>query len=236
MQQQDMTNLQKFLGSEAMASGCALYLPRFLGEVNLSTAPGSTVSLQYTGGTFSERDSKAALYITSVLGHVLESDQIKMEEASEFAPVVGLPHKTAFLFGSRSNQITVWATENLPIRKFFRFQFGPDWKIICEDQREFSTSDPSKLTKDSYASQLDYGVVARLSQATAGEKVFVIAGLGSRATEGCGYYFSRHWRELFQKYGENDFALVLKFQPPLDPRKCEPVAWFGDEANVQSVA
>jgi hypothetical protein len=236
MQQQELNNLQKFLGPEAMNSGCSLYLPKFLGEVKLTPAPNSMSPLGYAGGTFSERDTKAALYITSVLGHVLESDKIQMEEAAEFAPVVGLPHETAFLFGSRSNQVTVWATENLPTRKFFKFEFGSEWKIICEDQRVFSTPDPSKLPRSSYASQNDYGVVARLSHSLTGEKVFVIAGLGSRATEGCGYYFSQHWQELFQKYGENDFAMVLKFNPPLDPRKCEPVAWFGDEALTFSFA
>jgi hypothetical protein len=229
MQQLDIGKLQAFLGSEVMNSGCSLYLPRFLGEVKLTPDPSTISPLEYAGGTFSERDAKAALYVTSILGHVLETDKIHLEEASGFAPVAGFPHKTAFLFGSRSNKVTRWATENLPTRKFFSFEFGAHWKIKCEDGSVFSTPDPSKLAKGLYASQTDYGVVSRLSHPASGEQVFVIAGLGSRATEGCGYYFSQHWQQLFQGYGENDFALVLKFKPPLDPRKCEPVAWFGSE-------
>src|SRR5688572_15925109 len=127
MQQQDILKLQAFLGSDLITSGCSFYLPKFLGKTNLVEAAGSNLPLSYAGATFSERDTKAALYITSVLGHVLETDKISLEEASGFAPIAGLPHKTAFLFGSRSNQVTMWCIENLPIRKFFRFKFEDDW-------------------------------------------------------------------------------------------------------------
>lgn len=227
----DTANLQTFLRSEVLTSGCSLYLPKFTGNVILEDDSSPTVGLTYPGRTFSDRDTKAALYITSVLGQVLESDKIELKETSGFEPVGGLPDKTAFLFGSRSNEITIWATENLPTRKFFTFRFNDNWEIVCEDGKTFSTPDPSALSRDSYSSQTDYGVVARISDSAGEEQVFVIAGLGSRATEGCGYYFSRHWRELFTKYGSNDFAVILKFNPPLDPKRHEPVAWFGDQVS-----
>jgi hypothetical protein len=72
--------------------------------------------------------------------------------------------------------------------------------------------------------QTDYGVVARFRGMR--NRLFVIAGLGSRATEGCGYYFSHHWLALSKRFQEDDFAVVLRFPPPLDPVHCEPVAWL----------
>src|SRR5205807_1711171 len=125
--------------------------------------------------------------------------------------------------------------DKLPTR-FFRFLFGEKWEIECEDGRVFSMLDPSALDRHAYVSQTDYGVISRLSVPENGDRLFVIAGLGSRATEGCGFYFSRHWHELFEKYGENDFAVILKFSPPLDATRSEPVAWFGEEVNQFSNA
>jgi hypothetical protein len=232
MEYGEISELQNFLGAGILNSGCGLYLPRFSGKVALMKDQSASLPLQYMGGTYSERDAKAAFYITSVLGHVLDSDQIRLEEASDFTPDSGLAHSTAFLFGSRSNHMTVWATENLPTRKFFKFDFGAQWEIQCEDGSVFSLPDPSKLEPGAYANETDYGVIGRLSVEESGERFFVIAGLGSRATEGCGHYFSHHWRELFQRFGNNDFAVILKFAPPLDPEKYEPIAWYGDEVSA----
>ena len=231
MEHSEISELQAFLGAGVLNSGCGLYLPRFSGKVALTADAGAPLPLQYAGGTYSERDAKAAFYITSVLGHLLDSDKIQLEEASDFTPDSGFAHKTAFLFGSRSNQVTMWATEKLPESGFFRFKFSGMWQIICRDGKVYELPDPSKLEQGAYANQTDYGVISRLSVPETGERLFVIAGLGSRATEGCGHYFSRHWRELFQRYGDNDFAVILEFSPPLDPKQYEPVAWFGDEVN-----
>lgn len=231
MEQTEISELQTFLGAGVLTSGCGLYLPRFSGKVELASDSNAPPSLRYGGGTYSERDAKAAFYVTSVLGHVLDSDKIKLEEVAEFTPASGLAHKTAFLFGSRSNRVTKWATENLPESKFFEFEFGDNWQIKCTNGSVYSMPDPSKLEPGAYASKTDYGVVSRLSASGTGERFFVLAGLGSRATEGCGHYFSRHWRDLSRSYGDNDFAVILKFQPPLDPTKYAPVAWFGEKAK-----
>jgi hypothetical protein len=226
-----INELQEFLGANILTHGCNLYLPKFQGKVVSTTGSGGALPLQYPGGTYSERDAKAALHITSVLGQVLDSDKINLENTSEFTPSFDLFHKTAFLFGSRSNNLTIWATQNLPANKFFKFVFGDRWEIQCENGPTYSLPDPSKLERGEYANQTDYGVISRLTVPESNERLYVIAGLGSRATEGCGYYFSNHWRELFQKYGSNDFAVILKFSPPLDPEKHKSIAWFGDTVN-----
>lgn len=231
MENNEINELQSFLGAGVLNSGCGLYLPRFSGRVNLATSTSAPSPLQYAGGTYSERDTKAAFYITSVLGHILDSDKIQLEEVSDFTPDSGLAHKTAFLFGSRSNQVTIWATESLPTSRFFKFEFGDMWRIQCTDGSVYETPDPSKLEQAAYTNQTDYGVICRLSVPETAEPLFVIAGLGSRATEGCGHCFSHHWRELFQRFGNNDFAVVLEFSPPLDPEKYKPIAWFGDKVK-----
>ncbi len=232
MEHSEINELQAFLGAGVLNSGCGLYLPRFSGKVALTADTSAPSPLQYGGSTYSERDARAAFYITSVLGHLLDSDKIQLEEASDFTPDSGLAHKTAFLFGSRSNQVTMWATENLPESALFKFEFGERWQIKCKDGSIYELPDPSKLERGAYANETDYGVISRLTVPETGERLFVIAGLGSRATEGCGHAFSRHWRQFFQRYGDNDFAVIFRFSPPLDPEKYEPIAWFGEEAHI----
>jgi len=231
MEYSNTNELQEFLGANILNHGCNLYLPRFLGEVVSTTSSSAALPLQYPGGTYSERDAKAAFHITSVLGQVLDSGKISFENISDFTPSFDLLHKTAFLFGSRSNNLTIWATENIPANKFFKFVFGDTWEIQCENGKTYSMPDPSKLDRGQYTNQTDYGVISKLSVPGSEEHLFVIAGLGSRATEGCGYYFSNHWQKLFQRFGNNDFAVILKFSPPLAPEKHKPIAWFGDTSN-----
>src|SRR5215210_7370991 len=89
--------LRRFLGTSA----AWLVLPHFSGTVRLENE--SSPTLRYPGRTYSDRDAKAALYVTSLLGQVLDSERIGFQEAESFADddVAG---KTCFLFGSRSNR------------------------------------------------------------------------------------------------------------------------------------
>jgi hypothetical protein len=220
----EITTLKKFLGDAILQKGCGLYLPKFSGPVELKSDQNSPVPLVYPGNTFSDRDAKSALHVSSLLGHVLDPDKIQLKDATSFS-TNGTP-QTFFLFGSRSNQATMWVIDQLATRKLFRFNFGAEWQIICEDKKVFSIHDPSQLGRGEYEDKTDWGVVGRLSgqQGTA----FVIAGLGGRATEGCGLYFSLNWQELYNRYKKKDFAVVLKFPPPIDPNNFETVAWYGN--------
>mgnify|MGYP000583698694 CR=1 FL=1 len=215
MQANEYTELRSFIGSTSVNAGCNLFLPAFSGPVSLSQP-----ALQYPGGIFSERDAKSALYVSSLLGQVFEYDQVQVEEAKNNP----LPIGTSFLFGSRSNQITQWVLQNQVGSKLFNFNYGADWQIVGKDGRVFSLTDPSTLSRAAYEQKTDYGVVSRVS--TFEGQCFVIAGLGGRATEGCGYYFARNWKSLFQKYGQQDFAVILEFSPPLDPKKSKVVAEY----------
>jgi hypothetical protein len=134
-----------------------------------------------------------------------------------------------FLFGSRSNQGAQWATADKALGKFLHFDFGRTWSIHCTGGRVFSLRAPDKLSRDEYEQETDFGVIGRLQDTETHSHIFLIAGLGSRATEGSGYYLAQHWSDLARTFGGNDFAVVLKFPPPIDPKKSEEVVAFDDE-------
>jgi len=223
MNSNDIETLKKFLGEGALGKGCSLYLPKFSGKVELKSDKDTASPLKYAGDTFSERDVRSAHYVTTVLGHVLDTNQIQVKEPATFSENGA---QMSFLFGSRSNLATQWAVEHLLERKLFSLEFGAEWRIKCEDGKVFSLTDPSQLDRGAYESKNDYGVIGRRNRPEG--SVFMIAGLGGRATEGCGYYFSLHWKDLYERYKDKDFAVVLSFAPPIDPKNAEPVAWYGN--------
>jgi hypothetical protein len=227
--------LRQFFGLNGGGEECRLYLPTFSGPVNLEVGPSHTtrtakprrtVDLRYPGHSFADRDAKAASYVTSILSHVVELDNILWEEAKAYKP--GRPG-TVFLFGSRSNQAAEWVTGDSALGRFFRFKFGRKWSIRAGGQ-VFSLPAPNNLTREEYEHETDYGVIARCREPRGDSHVFLIAGLGSRATEGCGYYLTREWKDLTRRFKNKDFAVILKFSPPIDPRRAEEVAAFDDVA------
>jgi hypothetical protein len=199
-----------------------LVLPHFAGTVALENDSSSPLS--YQGRTYSDRDARAALYVTSLLGQVLDSERIRFGEEKSFAET-DVAGKTYFLFGSRSNRATRRILGKVS-SKLFRFQFGANWEIHSAEGSVYSLPDPSRLDREAYTGKTDYGVVARLSLPSSATSVFLFAGLGSRATEGCGYYFSRNWQDLSERFEESDFAVILKFPPPLTPDRFEAVEWL----------
>ena len=215
----------QLVGSHETGGECFLYLPEFRGAVELQTGGSQIPPLRYPGHTFSECDARAAFHVTSVLANAFEPDHIHLENAGALDRAKA-GKQTAFLFGSRSNSITQWVMEHRAPQKFFRFEFGDKWAITCVDGQVFAVPDPSKLTEEAYVSHSDYGVIAKFLDSPAQTQFFVIAGLGSRATEGCGYFFAQHWRDLAGRFGPQGFAVILEFPPPVEPSSFRPVAWF----------
>jgi hypothetical protein len=229
-------NLRRFFGLDIAGKECRLYLPAFSGLASLepsrkSPARRSTATLpvrafRYPGHTFAERDARAASYVSSLLSRAVELEDIEWREAAAFDP--SRPG-TVFLFGSRSNQGAEWATADTALGKFLHFDFGRTWSIHCPGGRVFSLRAPDKLSREEYEQETDYGVIGRLREPETHSSIFLIAGLGSRATEGSGYFLARRWRDLARTFGRNDFAVVLKFPPPIDPKKSEEVIAFDDD-------
>ncbi len=214
--------LRHFFGlTESSADGCRLYLPTFGGPARLET--DSALALRYGGHTYADRDAKAAACVSAVVSQAVGWDAIEWQQLTEFDPErPGL----LFLFGSRSNAAAEWATSDTGLGKFCRFEFGAEWAIRGADDRVFSLPAPDRLSREEYARQTDYGVIGRFQHRT--RSVFLIAGLGGRATEGCAYHLAHRWSQLARRFKQEDFVLVLKFPPPIDPANAVEVASYDD--------
>lgn len=224
----DHDALRSFLGTVATQEECVLYLPQFRGNVQLESDDAQS-ALRYPGTTFTDHDARAAFYVGSIISRILDTERIEFRQATAFNSNQGLTHP-AFLFGSRSNAVTRWVLDNRAPR-FVRFEFGDIWRIRCQNQDVFEVPDPSKLDQASYGTITDYGVIERFSDPVTSLHTFVIAGLGSRATEGCGYFVSRYWPTLLQSFGNQDFAVVLEFPPPVDPTRSRQIRSFTDSGR-----
>jgi hypothetical protein len=181
----------------------------------------------YPSVAFANRDVKSAFYVQSLLTQHFDQSSIHVLSPQDFlnANVSADPTRLGVLIGSRSNSALAKAANAANLERLVKFEFGPTWSIVGQDGRRFSISDPSKLSREHYESLTDYCVIARI-QSSGGGPLFVIAGLGGRATEGGGRYFAQSWASLHQRFGARDFAVVLKFAPPVDPAVCEPAALY----------
>lgn len=230
------SQLAGFLRVQDENEHALLFLPRFAGTVKLESAEPGPAPLRYPGHTFSERDTRAALFVQALLGSVLHPSRIRLEDASgtDSDRIDALGAGSVFLFGSRSNPLTQWALANRAPSKFFEFDFRNDWTIRTRDGKTFSTPDPSNLKQEEYRSHADYGVMARFFDPLAGMTFFILAGLGSRATEGCGQFLAGNWQVLSEEYEDQDFAVVLEFSPPVDASNCVRVAQYSQAARKKN--
>ena len=235
MQAIETDKLRNFLGLDEADGTCRLYLPIFDGPSSLNSGicRGSNLratprkrGFEYLGHTFADRDARSASYVTSILSCVIGLDNIQWQSVADFNPGKS---GTVFLFGSRSNKAAKWATRHSALGKFLRFKFASKWSIQCSGDKVFSLPAPNRLTRNEYENTTDYGVIGRFQETDKGAQTFLIAGLGSRATEGCGYFLANHWKNLARSFGRRDFAIVLKFAPPVDPKTSEVAVAFDDE-------
>jgi hypothetical protein len=236
LQRQSLTpdpQLARFFGVRKDYEQAVLFLPRFTGTVKLDSQGSGGVSLRYPGHTFSDRDTRAAFYVQALLGSVFDPSRIRIENASgtDSSHIDALGAKTVFLFGSRSNPLTQWALANRAPAGFLELKYGPSWTICARDGQSFSAPDPSQVNESDYRAHPDYGVLARFFDPHAEMSFFVLAGLGGRATEGCGHYLAANWLTLSEEFAEEDFAVILKFSPPVEPGNYERVAHYSLKAR-----
>jgi hypothetical protein len=224
-----LVDIRTFIRAKPPVGGVDFCLPRFGSSLenpaHLWGPPDN--SFGYPSATVAERDARSAFHVMSAVGGAVDDKAIAFTEPREF-----VKHsegtRTAFIFGSRSNEAVGWLVAHARDPSLVRFKFGKKWTIIARDDK-FSISDPSKLTPEEYLSRTDYGVVARLSLRDRPGPAFLIAGLGGRATEGCGIFLARNWAGLQQRFGDKDFAVVLEFPPPVSPESHKPVASYSPQ-------
>ena len=219
--------MRSFFCSNQPSSGVDFCLPLFGGSLSQPArlGQGGEDTFGYPSTTFADRDARSALHVMHAVSGIVSDEAIQFTLPKDFihCPVGA---RTSFVFGSRSNEATSWLLECLGDSSFIRFEFGDRWTIVGTDGKKFSILDPSKLDPESYAALTDYGVVARLSIPGQNGAVFLIAGLGGRATEGCGMFLSRNWEHLQSQFGDHDFAVILAFPPPVSPEQCTRIAQY----------
>jgi hypothetical protein len=219
--------IDQFLDPHRRASGFDFCLPRFAGsrQKPLRLAGSPDKEFGFPSVALAERDARSAMHVISLLGCASGiSEDVEFCAPEDFAGA-DREGRVRVLFGSRSNRALDSIMEEAGLRDLIQFQFGAEWTIIGQDGRRFSLRDPSTLDREEYVSLTDYGVIARVSDAKQ-NSVFLVAGLGGRATEGSGLYLRENWRDLQTRFGSNDFAVVLQFPPPFDPKHVEAVAWY----------
>jgi hypothetical protein len=220
-------DIAHFLAPHRYLSGVDFCLPQFAGNrsnpLRLAGAAGDEFS--YPSLAIAERDARSAMHVISLLGCASGvSEDVEFRAPEDFASW-GRGDRVRVLFGSRSNRALDSLTEQAHLDELVRFEFGEEWVIIGQDGRRFSLRDPSTLNRNDYESSTDYGVVARLSDARK-RSAFLVAGLGGRATEGSGLFLRESWQTLQKRFGNSDFAVVLEFPPPVNPKRFEAVAWY----------
>ncbi len=208
--QYDKNRLQSFLCAHEQ-SKYALVLPSFvLGQPAEEghVEPPQDDKYRYLGETFAKEDAKAAVNVIDLLAQVTAPENVLICVLGETLPNDRTHY---FLFGSRSNKYVPAVQREFQDQ--FEFGFLPaEWFIHDKKyQQEYRVPAPDKPSTLPYQQRADYGVIQKIQ---ADDRVyFVLAGLGSRATQGCGWYFYRKWREHLT---DKEFAIILRFPGGLD--------------------
>jgi hypothetical protein len=207
-------------------SSCALLLPSWI--MGLPGKAGEAANLKglegdqyyYRGPTFATADVSSAWSIANLVGSVLPPDKIQLRSNHDVGNVIA-SHR--FVFGSQSSGILAGVLE------LFEPEFSFDYKPadapgywVIRDQKNgncYEIQKPNDLDYETYLGTTDYGVIQKFTDKTSQRVYFLIAGLGSRATEGCGYFLRDHWEELLREFGNQDFGIVVKFPQNLGPQE-----------------
>ena len=219
--------IAEFLAPHQRFAGVDLCLPRLARGRDSPLQLAVTQEDPFTFPSFAlaERDARSAMHVVRLIANAVDlSKELAFPTPEDFSKQ-SRARRIAVVFGSRSNHALPWVEEKARLEDLVRFEFGAEWAIIGQDGRRFAMRDPSTLNREDYTASTDYGVVARTTS-PGGGSVFLLAGLGSRATEGAGLYLFENWRELQAQFADRDFAVVLKFKPPVDPKKSASVAHY----------
>jgi hypothetical protein len=210
----DKNRIACLLDAEIGKSRYVLSLPLFRMGIlaedyqNLKIPPEPSDIYKYPGDTLARTDFEAAKYVLYLITKIADLDEIVIADPNS-NPAPNATHR--FFFGSRSQrQVQMLQKAYLPK---FRFHYSKEeWSIeVLETKKKYTIKDPSRQTPDAYNQETDYGIIEKIKDPQLNRIYFIISGLGSRATEGCGYYLYKHWEELLKEYTKGSFGILLEF-------------------------
>lgn len=221
-----VSELGKFVAPGIRPSGFDFCLPQFEGTISAPCRLRGNHNREFGYPSFAvaERDMRSAMHVFAVLSRRISADKIAFQGPDDFLQADRM-QRVGIVFGSRSNRALPWLEDGGRLSRLVNFTFGEEWSIIGSDDKHFSMKDPSTIGREEYAAMIDYGVIARVL-GPGNAPVFLLAGLGGRATEGCGIYFAQNWRRLHKRFSKKDFAVILEFPPPVDPERCREIAQY----------
>jgi len=196
-----------------------LCLPRFAGTAREGAA------FSYPGFVHADRDVRSAQEVERLACAAGADTELISPDDAISALNQHDRSQTLVIFGSRSNDAFPTVVSKSRLGELVTFSFSDEWTIRTRNGGTYSLRDPSRLDRVVYTAATDYGVVAGLVD-EGYPAVFIVAGLGGRATEGCGRFLRKSWTELATRSKGKSFAALLRFDPPVDPNQLEMVEFI----------
>lgn len=166
----------------------------------------------FSGDTYAREDVESAADVLGLVLRVAHPSDVGFYKSAEDHSAVS----HWFLFGSRSNKIVASVLQNYSPRFNFRYteaawfleELDAEGKVIEPINR---ITAPNHLDWQQYEQHEDLGIIEKITDADNKRVFLIIAGLGSRATRGCGWYLARRWENIVNQVGGNDFGIILHF-------------------------
>jgi len=215
--------IRTFIGASHPSEPMKLWIPTFRSTGGGVPSPADK-SFSFPGRVSSFRDIIALSYIFARIDDVQTNDSIRIVSATDTHTSeheLGI----SFIIGGRSNPMTLDVLASKTVKNFFKLECHTEWKILCNGGGVvYSIRNPGEMTKTEYENSVDYGFIQKTYNKR-NKALFIVSGLGSRATAGCGLFFYDNWHELYEKYGSEPFGIVIKF-PPERLKERPSIVWM----------
>lgn len=191
------------------------------GKVKVGVTPED--AFHYLGVMLAQTDVKAALYVLRLLQHVVPIESVALREAGT-REEDDATHQ--FYFGSRSHaNVQGLLRVDSDFRLHYKHEaFDGCWLI--EDRRRkkaYVVEAPYRLQSREFHQRDDFGLIEKIVDSQTGRVFFVLAGLGDRATLGCGYFLWDRWEQLLKLHPTGSFAQLLHVPGSLLPSHARPI-------------
>lgn len=144
--------------------------------------------------------ARCLAYVMTLFMSIRSDKGLKLFDSRDY-PGLELDSNIICIGGSNTNEATKRVFE---MEAWFPYKFegeiGEKWLTVSRKfDRWYSTKEK------------DYGIVLKIRNPFAKEKwVLILAGLGTEATVGAGYYFKREIKSLAKRYGNKQFGVVIE--------------------------